>query len=135
MTNDAEEELTGMLLMKKIAYRHQDGEINQSKSDSTPDIDLRLVDEKEEVPIHEDHYYALKPLKTKIYNLLVDVKHYRVILKDLNEEIAKRDLIAEFPAQFSQVRVIIEFFDCIIEAKSLNEFKEISDDIQKEKKM
>ena len=121
--------------MKKIAFRHQDGDINQSKSDSTPDIDLRLVDEKEELPIHEDHYYALKPLKTKIYNLLVDVKHYKVILKDLNEEIAKRDLIAEFPAQFSQVRVIIEFFDCIIEAKSLHEFKEISDDIQKEKKM
>jgi len=56
------------------------------------------------------------------------LKHYRVTLKELMTEVAGRGIEAEIPPQFNQVRVIIEYFDCIIEAKALASYKEILDD-------
>lgn len=101
---------------------------------ATPQIDIKLPDDQitgdltKEFLIHEEQYYALRPVPTKTHNLLSDLKHYRVTLKELMTEVAGRGIEAEIPPQFNQVRVIIEYFDCIIEAKALASYKEILDD-------
>ena len=113
---------------------------NRAVTQSTPFADLRSDDHLDRqvtpeiltgsVVVHEEHYYVLKPLKNKIFNLLDDLKHYRVTLKNLGTELQRQQVAKDLPLQMKQVRIIIEYFDCIIDAKGLQEYQELPDDSQ-----
>ena len=61
----------------------------------------------------KEFYFCLKPVKNPIYNLIEDLRNYRVNLKDLQQELETRK-ITEIPSQLKQLKIIIEYTDCII---------------------
>ena len=60
--------------------------------------------------------------------MLEDIKNYRVTLKNLPEELAQREMGMYLPEQLSKLRIIIEYNDCIIQAKDLVSYVQLQDD-------
>lgn len=83
------------------------------------------------VVVHEEQYYALKPIKNDVYLLLEDLKNYRVTLRSLGAELERRDIAKRLPEQLKQLQIIIEFQDFIIQARDLLEYQLMVDDNQK----
>ena len=72
--------------------------------------------------IHEEHYYALKPQRNGLFCLLNDLRNYRVTLQTLGHEIEGRDIRRIIPEQMIKLRIIIEYSDCIIQAKDITSY-------------
>ncbi len=68
-----------------------------------------------------DQYFCLKPINNEMLKLLEDLKNYRVKLINLEEELSSRN-INSLPKEMESLRVIIEFTDCIIQAKDLKAY-------------
>ena len=84
--------------------------------------------EQQSVIIHEEHYYALKPQKNPLFCILEDLKNYRVTLKNLPEELSKKQIHLYVPEQLSKLRIIIEYNDCILQANDLINYVELQDE-------
>ena len=63
----------------------------------------------------------LKPIKNNIYQLLEELKYYKVHLRDLKEEITKSKI--QIPDDLKQLRIIIEYSDLIIQAQDMLNFQ------------
>lgn len=77
-----------------------------------------------------DFYYALKPVHNPIFILLNQLKNYQVNLRDIESEIERRN-IELVPKAMKTLKVIIEYSDCIIQAKNMVEYSMIIDDNKK----
>lgn len=77
-----------------------------------------------------EHYYCLRPFKNSMLTLLDDLKNYRVNLKDLGGEIYNRNIEIS-PQHFKQLRIIIEYADCIIQARDMLQYEILIDDSKK----
>jgi hypothetical protein len=63
-----------------------------------------------------------------LYCLLEDLRNYRVNLQTLGGEIELRGIRQRVPEQMSKLRIIIEYQDCIIQAKDITSYQELLDD-------
>ena len=62
--------------------------------------------------------------------LLRDLRNYTVLLKDLPHVLLERNIDIS-PEHFKQLRIIIEFADCIIQAKDILNFEVLINDSKK----
>jgi hypothetical protein len=59
--------------------------------------------------------------------MLDDIKNYRIHLKDVPNELFKNKIEIQ-PSSFKDLKIIIEYNDCIIQSKNIIEYNMLRDD-------
>jgi hypothetical protein len=105
----------------------EDATILSSKENTLPPRtdsheDISLSNRGHSILIHEEHYYALKPQRNGLFCLLEDLRNYRATLQTLGYELEAREIRRLIPEQMTKLRIIIEYTDCIIQAKDITSY-------------
>jgi len=74
-----------------------------------------------------EKYYSINPTETEVYNILKDVTTFKTHISKLTQVLREHRLL-RFPESIKTMPVVIEFSDCIIQARDLMSYHIILDE-------
>ncbi|CDW75300.1 UNKNOWN [Stylonychia lemnae] len=133
-SQDRKEDEDGILILKRIEQHKLSGQQLLQNEKVKNSIDshegfkgVALTSSSGNIPNLHEHYYCLKPMKNEALKLILDLKNYRVNIRNIYDELMSRK-IEITPPQLKQLRIIIEYTDCIIQAKDLLQYEILMND-------